>query len=206
MDTLLFATTNLNKAKEVEKALKLANFSLKVITNRDLANVPEVIETGTTFLQNATLKAHKLAQFSQLPTLADDSGLMVDKLNGAPGVYSARYSGEDHNDARNNAKLLAELGGVPEQQRTAVFHTTMVLSWPDRYDCDLVSQGEILGRILTMPKGEGNFGYDPLFYVAEKGKTFAEMTVEEKNTISHRGIALRKLLAELPMWWKKMSK
>ena len=103
-DTLLFATNNQNKAKEVAEALKKANFPLKVITNHDLIDPPEVVESGTTFLANAKLKAHALAEFSNLPTLADDSGLKVDKLNGAPGVHSARYAGEAHNDALNNAK------------------------------------------------------------------------------------------------------
>lgn len=205
MDTLLFATNNQNKAKEVEDAFKKINFPIKVITNRDLANPPHVLETGTTFLANAKLKAHQLAEFSQLPTLADDSGLCVDKLNGAPGVHSARYGGEAHNDARNNAKLLAELGGVPKKERTATFHTTMVVSWPGKFDQDLVTEGEIRGEILTSLRGEGTFGYDPLFFVPDKGKTFAEMTVDEKNAISHRGQALKKLLQELPVWWQKME-
>lgn len=117
MDTLLFATNNKNKAKEVEEALKKNNFPIHVITNQDLTDPPHVLETGTTFLANAKLKAHQMAEFSNLPTLADDSGLSVDKLNGAPGVYSARYGGEAHNDALNNAKLLAELGGVPKKKR-----------------------------------------------------------------------------------------
>ena len=186
MDTLLFATNNKNKAREVEEALKKINFPIHVITNQDLTDPPHVLETGTTFLANAKLKAHKMAEFSNLPTLADDSGLSVDKLNGAPGVHSARYGGEAHNDALNNAKLLAELGGVPQEKRQATFHTTMVVSWPGRFDDDLVTQGEIRGEILTY-----------------QGKTFAEMTVDEKNAISHRGQALRKLLAELPTWWKK---
>lgn len=206
MDTLLFATNNQNKAKEVAEALRKANFPLKVITNQDLSNPPEVVESGTTFLANAKLKAHTLADYSNLPTLADDSGLKVDKLNGAPGVHSARYAGEAHNDALNNAKLLAELGGVPEEKRTATFHTTMVVSWPHHFEDDLVTEGEIKGRILTFPQGEGTFGYDPLFFVPDKGKTFAEMTTDEKNSISHRGQALRKLLTELPAWWKKMEK
>lgn len=204
-DTLLFATNNQNKAKEVQDALKAAKFPLKVITNRDLENPPHVLETGNTFLANATLKAEKLAEFSNLPTLADDSGLCVQKLNGAPGVHSARFGGEAHNDARNNAKLLAELGGVAPSERTATFHTTMVVAWPGHLDQNLVTQGEIKGEILKTLRGEGTFGYDPLFFVPEKGKTFAEMTVEEKNAISHRGQALRKLLKELPAWWKKME-
>lgn len=121
-----------------------------------------------------------MADFSHLPTLADDSGLSVEKLNGAPGVHSARYAGEAHNDARNNAKLLAELGGVPADKRTATFHTTMVVSWPGDFEDDLVTEGEIKGQILSCPRGDGNFGYDPLFYIPEKGKTFAEMTIDEK--------------------------
>lgn len=205
-DTLLFATNNQNKAKEVAEALKKSNFPLKVITNRDLVDPPEVVESGATFLANAQLKAHALAEFSNLPTLADDSGLKVDKLNGAPGVHSARFAGEAHNDALNNAKLLAELGGVPEEERTATFHTTMVVAWPEHFADDLVTEGEIKGRILTYPQGEGTFGYDPLFFVPNKRKTFAEMTTDEKNSISHRGQALRKLLAELPAWWQKMEK
>lgn len=205
MDTLLFATNNQNKAKEVEDAFKKINFPIKVITNQDLTNPPHVLETGTTFLANAKLKAHQLAEFSNLPTLADDSGLCVDKLNGAPGVHSARYGGEAHNDARNNAKLLAELGGVPKEERTATFHTTMVVSWPGKFQQDLVTEGEVRGEILTSPRGEGTFGYDPLFFVPNKGKTFAEMTINEKNAISHRGQALKKLLQELPAWWQKMQ-
>lgn len=205
MDTLLFATNNKNKAKEVEEALQKNNFPIHVITNQDLTDPPHVLETGTTFLANAKLKAHQMAEFSNLPTLADDSGLSVDKLNGAPGVYSARYGGEAHNDALNNAKLLAELGGVPKEERKATFHTTMVVSWPGKFEDDLVTEGEIRGEILTYPQGKGNFGYDPLFFVPDKGKTFAEMTVDEKNAISHRGQSLRKLLTELPAWWKKME-
>ena len=105
----------------------------------------------------------------------------------------------------NNAKLLAELGGVPKEERKATFHTTMVVSWPGKFEDDLVTEGKIRGEILTYPQGKGNFGYDPLFFVPDKGKTFAEMTVDEKNAISHRGQALRKLLTELPAWWKKME-
>ena len=175
MDTLLFATNNKNKAREVEEALKKINFPIHVITNQDLTDPPHVLETGTTFLANAKLKAHKMAEFSNLPTLADDSGLSVDRLNEA------------------------------QETSQATFHTTMVVSWPGRFDDDLVTQGEIRGEILTYPRGDGDFGYDPLFFVPDKGKTFAEMTVDEKNAISHRGQALRKLLAELPTWWKKME-
>lgn len=205
-NTLLFATSNMNKVKEVEEALKRIDFPINVISNLNLKNAPDVKETGSTFLENAKIKAYELAEFSGLPSLADDSGLEVDYLFGAPGIYSARFAGEDHDDARNNAKLLAELGGVPKNKRTAKFHTTMVLAWPGKVGQDLITQREISGEILTAPQGEGSFGYDPLFFVPSKGKTFAEMTLDEKNMISHRGIALKKLLKELPMWWKKMEK
>lgn len=135
-----------------------------------------------------------------MPTLSDDSGLVVDKLNGAPGVHSARYGGEAHNDARNNAKLLASLGGIPEEERSAKFCSTFVLSMPGHFDKDLVVTGECEGVVLAIPRGHDGFGYDPLFYVPEKGKTFAEMTTDEKNEISHRGKALKQLVEKMPAW------
>ena len=125
MKKILFATNNQNNVKELRETLAKMGFEL--LTNRDLDNPPEVVENGRTFEDNAVLKAHALATYSNLPTIADDSGLMVDKLNGQPGVRSARYAG-DHNDARNNAKLLAELGGVPTEKRTATFYSTIVVS------------------------------------------------------------------------------
>ena len=163
-------------------------------------NPPYVNEKGTTFEANAKLKAHALADFSKLPTLADDSGLRVDKLNGAPGVHSARYGGEAHNDARNNGKLLAALGGVPQDERQAKFVTTLVLTMPGHEDKDLVVTGTCEGEVLAIPRGKDGFGYDPLFYVPSKGKTFAEMTTEEKNEVSHRGKAVKALIEELPAW------
>lgn len=202
---LLFATNNKNKVRELKNAFKSAGIDIEIKTNADLDNAPEVKETGTTFEQNAKLKAHQLAEYSKLPTLADDSGLAVDKLNGAPGVRSARYAGEAHNDARNNAKLLAELGGVPQEQRTATFYTTLVTSWPGQFDKDLVVTGKRSGEILTIPRGDDGFGYDPLFYDPKMKKTFAEMTTEEKNQISHRGTAIKKLLQELPTWWQQFE-
>ena len=200
MKEILFATNNQGKVKELKEAFKTAGIELVVKTNADLENAPYVAETGTTFEANAKLKAHALAEYAQMPTIADDSGLMVDALNGEPGVRSARYAGEAHNDAHNNAKLLAELGGVPEEKRTAKFNTTIVVSMPGHLDQDLVVSGQCTGRILAGPRGEDGFGYDPLFYVPEKGKTFAEMTTDEKNEISHRGRAIVALLKELPAW------
>lgn len=197
---ILFATNNQGKVRELKEAFKTAGVDLDIKTNSDLDNPPHVAETGKTFEPNAKLKAHALAEYSGLATIADDSGLMVDALDGAPGVRSARYAGEAHNDAHNNAKLLAELGGVPEEKRTAKFNTTIVVSMPDHFDQDLVVSGQCEGRIMPGPRGEDGFGYDPLFYVPEKGKTFAQMTIDEKNEISHRGRAIEKLLKELPAW------
>ncbi len=200
---ILFATENQHKAQEVMQALEKNDFPIRVITKADLDDSPEVIEDGLTFVANAQKKAHQLSKFSHLVTLADDSGLMVDKLNGAPGVHSARYAGEAHNDAKNNAKLLAALGGVPLAQRQATFHTTFVLSWPGQFDQDLIVTGEIKGLILPFPRGKQLFGYDPLFYVPEKQQTFAQMSLSEKNAISHRGIALKRLLATIQPWWEQ---
>lgn len=197
---ILFATNNLNKVKELTKAFHDAGIDITIKSNKDLENPPHVNENGRTFVDNAKLKAHALADYSQMPTIADDSGLVVNKLNGAPGVHSARYGGEAHNDARNNAKLLASLGGVPQAERQAKFVSTIVASKPGKFDQDLVVTGECNGEVLAIPRGEDGFGYDPLFYVPSKKKTFAEMTTAEKNAISHRGIAIKKLLAQLPAW------
>lgn len=200
MKEILFATTNRGKVKELTEAFGQAGIGVKLITSADLSNPPIVEEYGTTFEQNAKLKAHELADFSGIVTIADDSGLMVNALNGAPGVRSARFAGEEHNDRKNNAKLLVELGGVPLEKRTAKFNTTIVASMPGKFDCDLVVSGQCTGQILIAPQGEDGFGYDPLFYVPEKGKTFAEMDVDEKNSVSHRGRAIKQLLKELPDW------
>lgn len=202
---ILFATGNQGKAKELKEAFKQAGVNVEIKTNADLDNPPHPIESGHTFEANAKIKAHELANFSKLPTIADDSGLIVDALNGEPGVRSARYAGEAHNDAKNNAKLLANLDGVPDEKRTAKFWTTIVVSMPGEFDKDLVVSGTCSGRILAAPRGEDGFGYDPLFYIPEKEKTFAQMTTDEKNEISHRGNAVRKLLQELPAWLEQFD-
>lgn len=200
MKEILFATTNQGKVRELQEAFKQAKIDVQIKTNADLKNPPVVEEYGTTFEQNAKLKAHALAEFSNMITIADDSGLMVDALDGAPGVRSARFAGEERNDQKNNAKLLVELGGVPSEKRTAKFNTTIVASYPGEFEHDLVVSGQCAGRILVAPEGEDGFGYDPLFYVPEKGKTFAQMTVAEKNGLSHRGRAIQKLLEKFPTW------
>lgn len=204
MPKLLFASTNLNKAKEVKAEFAQAGLDFDLLTNRDLKNAPEVNETGTTFQENATLKAHALAEFSGLPTLADDSGLCVDYLHGEPGVHSARYA-QDHNDAANNAKLLKKLAGVPLAKRTASFHTVMVVSWLGHFEDDLIVDGACPGLIAEELTGPQTFGYDPLFYLPGLGKTFAQLTTVQKNALSHRGRALQKLIAELPAWWQQFK-
>ncbi len=205
MNKILFATTNQGKVNEIKTAFKNAGLDLEVKTNADLAKPPIVEEYGSTFEENAKLKAHALAEYSQMLTIADDSGLLVDALNGAPGVRSARFAGDEHNDQKNNAKLLVELGGVKPEKRTARFQTTIVASMPGKFDQDLVVSGQCAGRILAAPRGDDGFGYDPLFYVPEKGKTFAEMTTAEKNSLSHRGRAIAALLAAFPDWLARFS-
>lgn len=205
MTKILFATSNQGKAKELKEAFARTHVQFTVLTDADLVNAPHPLESGDSFVANAKIKAHELARFSHLLTIADDSGLVVDQLDGAPGVLSARYAGEAHNDAHNNAKLLAELGGVPLKKRTAHFITTMVVAMPGHFKQDLVVTGRCDGQILPGPRGEDGFGYDPLFYVPSKGKTFAQMTTAEKNNISHRGKAIRLLLRKLPGWLAQFS-
>ncbi|MER2174401.1 MAG: ribonuclease PH [Carnobacterium sp.] len=188
-DEILIATANAGKAREFEALFAKKGFKVKTL--RDFPEIPEVEETGTTFEENALLKAETIARTLNMLVLADDSGLKVDALDGAPGVFSARYAGEFKSDAANNAKLLHELTGVAKGDRTAQFHCTLALALPGK--TSLVVEGEVEGLILTIPKGENGFGYDPLFFVESKEKTMAELTQDEKNEVSHRAVALEKL-------------
>jgi len=187
---LLVATGNQGKLKEIRKLLE--DSAIEIVGLDQLTNPPEVIEDGTTFSANAQKKALEMARFSGYLTLADDSGLVVDALDGAPGVYSARYAGEQGDDAANNAKLLQEMSDVADAQRQASFHCVVALAWPDGR-CETYS-GQISGLILRNERGTDGFGYDPLFLVPEYGKTTAELSLEIKNRISHRGTALRKVI------------
>lgn len=188
-DEILIATNNAGKAKEFEALFAKKGFKVKTL--RDFPEIPEVEETGVTFEENARLKAETIARRLNMLVLADDSGLKVDALDGAPGVFSARYAGEFKSDAANNAKLMHELTGVSKEERTAQFHCILALALPGKDS--LVVEGEVEGIILTIPKGDNGFGYDPLFFVESKGKTMAELTQEDKNTLSHRAVALEKL-------------
>ena len=197
MATLVIATNNAGKAREYREML--APFGVTVKT---LADFPRfaIDECGSSFEENALIKARTAVAKLDLPVLADDSGLVVDALNGAPGVHSARYAG-DHDDAANNAKLLRELTGVPATQRTAHFHTTIVALKPD--GAKLATSGRVEGQILTQPRGQNGFGYDPLFMPKEfPGRSMAELTPAEKNQISHRGRALRAFMEQLAGWWQ----
>ena len=197
MIRLLVATTNPGKFAEVEAELK--QLALEVLSLKSLERYPEVNEDGATFEENALKKARTLAAFSGLLTLADDSGLEVDALNGAPGIYSARYSGTEGNDEKNNEKLLHELRQVAEEKRAARFVCALALcdprggdmkSWTVRQSCE--------GRIAFECKGANGFGYDPLFFYPSFGKTFGEIDRATKATVSHRGKALKNLAELLP--------
>jgi len=187
---LLVATGNKGKLKEIRSLLEGSN--IEIVGLDQLDNPPEVIEDGATFSANACKKALEMAKFSGYLTLADDSGLVVDALAGAPGVFSARYAGEQGDDAANNEKLLAEMENIADDKRQAAFHCVVALAWPDGR-CETYD-GKVSGLILRSPRGTDGFGYDPLFLVPEYGKTTAELPLEIKNRISHRGHALRKVI------------
>jgi XTP/dITP diphosphohydrolase len=185
MTKLLVATNN--RGKLAELALLFDGFELVGLD--ELGLTQNVIEDADTFERNAIKKARELAAASGLPTLADDSGLEVDALGGAPGVHSARYA-KSHDDDANNAKLLRGLSDVPDERRTARFRCVLAFVDP-RTDELLLAHGKVEGRIAREPCGTGGFGYDPLFVVAGTGRTMAELTPEEKNAISHRAAAAR---------------
>lgn len=194
---LLVATGNPGKLAEIEETLK--DLPLHILPLTGLRTWPKVIEDGKTFDENAIKKSRSLADFSGYVTLADDSGLVVDALDGAPGVRSARFSGEDANDIRNNDKLLRALADVPEERRTARFVCVLALCLPaSSGGTHWLFRGECKGRIALAPKGENGFGYDPIFFYPPLGRTFAELDREAKCQVSHRGKALRELVRALP--------
>lgn len=190
MREVVVATANKGKLKELELILCGVVESIRSLA--DFSGIPPVVEDRATFAENALKKARSAAAATRKPVIADDSGLVVDALHGAPGVYSARFAGEGAGDADNNMKLLAMMDGVPAQERQAAFHCVIALSLPDG-TCRTFS-GELKGVILTEMRGAGGFGYDPLFLVPEYGKTLAELPMEVKNRISHRAAALGKLI------------
>ena len=193
---IVLATGNKGKVKEMADVL--ADFGFEVIAQTDLG-IESQEETGLTFVENAILKARYASEKSGLPAIADDSGLVVDALNGAPGLYSARYAGVDGDeaDAKNREKLLAELADVPTERRQAKFVSTIVLLQHPSDPSPIIAQGECDGKIIYEEKGENGFGYDSLFFSLEKGCTFAELETVEKKKISHRAKALAILKSKL---------
>jgi len=189
---IVLASGNPGKAREI--AQLLSDHQVEVL-NQSAFNVVEVEETGLTFVENAILKARNAAAHSGLPAIADDSGLEVDALNGAPGIHSARYAGPDCSDADNNAKLLDALRDIPEAERSARFQCLLVYLRHAEDPTPVIVQGTWEGRILTAPQGDNGFGYDPLFFVPDLGMSSAELPADTKNRLSHRGQALRGLLA-----------
>ena len=187
---LVLATTNKGKLKEFQELLK--DFPVEIRSLADFGPIPAVVEDGETFDDNAYKKAHFTAKVLGLPCIADDSGLAVEALNGSPGVYSARYAGENASDAENTAKLLKDMEGVAN--RKAAFHCVISIAVPS--GPALTYEGTCEGELLTAPRGDDGFGYDPIFFYPELGKTFAELTMEEKNRVSHRGRAMAEVAAE----------
>lgn len=193
MKELVVATRNAGKLREIRHLLEGAGIA--VLGLDAFPEVPEIEEDGDTFAANATKKAETVARLTGCPCLADDSGLAVEALDGEPGVHSARYAGTQGDDAANNARLLRELAGVPDNRRQAAFCCVMALARPGRPTAYF--EGRVDGTILRAPRGDGGFGYDPLFLVAGGELTMAELPLDQKNRISHRGQALRQVVATL---------
>lgn len=194
MRQIVLATNNPGKVREFNTAL--TGYNLEIVP-QSAFDVPEIEETGLTFIENALLKARNAARYTGLPALADDSGLTVDALNGAPGVYSARYAGICADDRLNIARLLNELRNTPAEQRTARFHCVLALLQHDADPTPLIFQASWEGMITFEPYGSGGFGYDPVFLVLDEGQTAAELDLAVKNRLSHRGQALAQLVKAL---------
>ena len=187
MKELVVATRNRGKLQEIRSLLEGVVDTVRCAA--DFAGFPETIEDGLTFRDNALKKAREAMRFTGLPALADDSGLVVDALDGRPGVHSARFAGEGSGDAANNRRLLEELNGIPTDRRQAAFVCVLAFVTPE--GIEQVFSGRVGGLVLTSERGEGGFGYDPLFLVDGFCRTMAELTLQEKNSISHRGQALQ---------------
>ena len=187
LNTIVLATHNRDKREELQEAL--SEFTVKILSLNDFPFIGEIEEVGQTLLENSMIKAKTVHNLTQLPVIADDTGLEVEALNGAPGIYSARYAGEDVTYEDNVNKLLAEMENIPLENRKAQFRT--VISFVDK-DRELWTEGTIKGIIVETAKGKNGFGYDPVFFVPELEKTFSELSIGEKNKISHRGLAMKK--------------
>jgi XTP/dITP diphosphohydrolase len=188
--TILLATSNVGKLKEFQAILDTSKYNLISLDSQNI-QLPE--ETGLTFVENALIKARAACHASGLPSLADDSGLVVPALNGAPGIYSARFAGEDATDLDNREKLLNEIKHLPLEQRQAYFHCVIVFMAHENAPIPSIAQASWDGVIINTPRGTNGFGYDPIFYLPSIGKTAAELLPEEKNQLSHRALALQEL-------------
>lgn len=194
MSTIVLASGNRGKVREINELLSGSGF--RIVPQSDF-DVPEIEETGLTFVENAILKARNAALHSGLPAIADDSGIEVDALNGAPGIYSARYAGENASDEENLLKLLQELETVPVERRSARFQCLMIYIQHAEDPTPLICQGTWEGSILREPMGENGFGYDPVFYVPQHDCSSAQLSPAVKNSLSHRGKALKCLVEYL---------
>lgn len=188
---IVLATGNAGKLKEIRHAF--SGLNIDIVAQSEFS-IPEAVEDGLSFVENAIIKARNAAAHTGLPALSDDSGIEVDALNGEPGIHSARYAGDDES---NIQRLLRELAGVSEEKRTARFQCVMVYLRHANDPVPVIAQGAWEGTILETPQGEGGFGYDPIFFVPERGCSAAELTATDKNLLSHRGKALRQMLSLL---------
>ncbi|HYK74850.1 MAG TPA: XTP/dITP diphosphatase [Pseudoneobacillus sp.] len=193
MREIVIATKNKGKAKEFDRLFSKHGFAVKTLL--DFPEIKDIDETGETFEENAKLKAEAVAHQLGHPVIADDSGLIVDALDGQPGIYSARYAGLEKSDEANMDKVLTELQDVPDEKRTARFYCALAIAIPGKQTYTVFGTCE--GKILFERRGTNGFGYDPIFFVLEKGLAMAELSSDEKNTISHRAKALEKLEKEL---------
>ena len=194
MRKLVLATQNNGKIKEFERLLAEFVSDVQVLGLRDFPDMPDIAETGESFIENSLLKARGICEFTQLPTLADDSGLCIDYLNGDPGIYSARWSGVHGDDAANISKVLLQLEGVPPSKRSAQFVCEVALVFPighKHQGRELIESGKLSGFITLSPRGTAGFGYDPIFQPVGTDLTLGEFAHGEKDKISHRGIAMR---------------
>lgn len=201
-DRIVLASSNAGKVREINAMLE--GHEVKIISQSEF-KVPAVAETGLTFVENALIKARHAARHTGLPAIADDSGIELDALNGLPGIYSARYAGEGADDEANLEKLIEEVRKLPEEQRQARFVCMMVYLRHAEDPIPLIAEGLWEGVAITTPRGKNGFGYDPMFYVAAHHCTSAELPPDTKNRLSHRGQALRRLVAQLQVLYPSPS-
>ncbi len=198
-DRIIFATGNMGKMKEIKMILE--DLNIPVVSMKEAGITAEIVEDGKSFEENAIIKAKAISSLTGEVALADDSGLEIDYLNGEPGIYSARYMGEDTSYHIKNANLIKRLEGVPDEERTARFVCVMAAAFPDGRI--ITTRGTIEGRIGYEERGENGFGYDPIFYLPEYQCTTSELELEKKNELSHRGKALRQMKERLKEWLKE---